>query len=62
MEEYQYDNPKNVDFYAAKFQPATLKEAPDNEPSNEATGDPKPPYTPLGLWIKEVKYSYGSQR
>ena len=57
MEEYQYLNIYNASIVDAEGKPKPPKEYPINEPYNEASGDTKPPYTPLDVWVKGVKYS-----
>ena len=47
---------------AAEGQPTPSNEAPSDAPSTEAAGDPELSYTPLGVWVKEAKYSGKSQR
>ena len=62
MEGDRSRNPDSVAVIAAEGQPAPSNEAPANAPSTEAAVDPEPPYTPLDVWVKEVKYSDKSQR
>ena len=53
MEGYQSHNPNNSAAVAAEGKPT---------PFIEAYGDPKPPYAPTDVWVKEVNYSDDSQR
>ena len=56
MEGDQYHNPDKVAVVTAEGQPTPLNEAPAKAPSTETAGDPEPPYTPLGVWVKEMRY------
>ena len=48
----QYHNPDNAAAVADEGQQNASTEAPVNSPSTGASGDPKPPYTPLCVWVK----------
>ena len=58
----QSHNPNNAAVVAAEGQPTPSNEAPAKASSTEAADDPELPYTPLDVWVKEVKYSDESQR
>ena len=62
MEGDQSHNPNNDAVVAAEGQPTPSNEAPAKAPSNESADYPKPPYTPIDVQVKEVKYSEKSKR
>ena len=62
MEGDQYHNMDNTGVITTEGQPNPPNETPGNVLSNEYPVDPKPPYIPIDVWVKEVKYSDEFQR
>ena len=58
----QSHNPNNAVVVTAEGGTTPSNESPSNVPYTESNGGPKPPYTPLDVWVKWLKYSDGFQR
>ena len=52
MEGGKYDNPDNSYVVAAEGNTNPSNESLTKSPSTKASGDAKPPYTPLYVWLK----------
>ena len=62
MEGYQSHNNNKYDVVSYQRQPKPSNEVPANAPSTEDDDYPKLLYTPLYVWLKQVKYSDKSQK
>ena len=55
MEGNQYHNNENAAVVSAEGKPTSSNEDPYRATSTESADEPKRPYAPLGVWVKEVK-------
>ena len=62
MEGDQSNNNNNTAFVAGEGKPTPSNEPPAKAPPTEFDGETEPPYIPLDVWVKEVKYSDESYR